>query len=96
MAVLLLFMVSVIINICIQSPSYKQNNPTLQSLMPVPLLHSLYSVAKIHMDFTGNKSRLSIESLLIHLTICAAVNKKAILKSSSAGNRRNEGNTSNC
>lgn len=41
MAAPFLFMFSVIINICIQSPSYKQNNPTLQSLMPAPLLHSL-------------------------------------------------------
>lgn len=41
MAAPVLFMFSVIINICIQSPSYKQNNPTLQSLVPGPLLHSL-------------------------------------------------------
>lgn len=33
MAVPVLFMLSVIINISIQSPSYKQNNPTLQSLI---------------------------------------------------------------
>lgn len=38
-AALVLFMFTVIINICIQSPSYKQNKPTLQSLMPeLPLL----------------------------------------------------------
>lgn len=41
MAAPVLFMFSVIINICIQSPLYKQNNPTLQSLVPGPLLHSL-------------------------------------------------------
>lgn len=41
MAALILFMFSVIINICIWSPSYKQNNPTLQSLLPGLLLHLL-------------------------------------------------------